>query len=47
MIVTEVDNGVPLSLTQKRKFSALAGLIGRQKKPLHLPKIKELSNDEK
>jgi hypothetical protein len=48
MIITEVDIvGMPVSLTQKREFRALAGLVARQNKPLHLPKIKELSNDEK
>jgi hypothetical protein len=48
MIVTEVDIvGMPVPLTQKRKFRALAGLVARQKKPLNLPEIKELSNDEK
>jgi hypothetical protein len=48
MIVTEVDIvGVPVPLTQKRRFRALAGLVARQKVPLHLPEIKELSNDEK
>jgi hypothetical protein len=38
---------MPVPLTQKRRFRALAGLIARQKIPLNLPKIKELSNDEK
>jgi hypothetical protein len=48
MNVTEVDiGGMPLPLTQKRRFRALAGLIARQKITLHLPEIKELSNDEK
>jgi hypothetical protein len=48
MIVTKVDIvGMPVPLTQKRRFRALAGLVGRQKTPLHLPEIKELSNDEK
>jgi hypothetical protein len=48
MIVTEVDIvGMPLPLTQKRRFRALAGLVARQNIPLNLPKIKELSNDEK
>jgi hypothetical protein len=48
MIVTEVDIvGMPVPLTQKCRFRALAGLIARQKIPLNLPKIKELSNDEK
>jgi predicted nuclease with RNAse H fold len=48
MIVTEVDIvGVPVPWTQKRRFRALAELVARQKIPLNLPKIKELSNDEK
>jgi hypothetical protein len=48
MIVTEVDIvGVPVPLTQKRRFRALAELVARQKIPLNLSKIKELSNDEK
>jgi hypothetical protein len=48
MIVTEVDIvGMSVQLTQKRRFWALVGLVARQKIPLHLPKIKELSNDEK
>jgi hypothetical protein len=48
MIVTEVDIvGMPVPLTQKRKFRALAGRVARQKILLHLPEIKELSNDEK
>jgi hypothetical protein len=48
MIVTEVDIvGMPVPLTQKRRFRALAGLVARQKIPLNLPEIKELSNDEK
>jgi aromatic ring hydroxylase len=48
MIVTKVDIvGMLVPLTQKRRFRALAGLIARQKIPLHLPEIKELSNDEK
>jgi hypothetical protein len=48
MIVTEVDIvGMPVPLTQKRKFRALAGLVARQKIPLNLPEIKELSNGEK
>jgi hypothetical protein len=48
MIVTEVDIvGMSVPLTQKSRFKALAGLIARQKIPLNLPKIKELSNDEK
>jgi hypothetical protein len=47
-IVTEVDIvGMPVPLTQKCRFRALAGLVARQKIPLNLPKIKELSNDEK
>jgi hypothetical protein len=48
MIVTEVDiGGMSVPLTQQRRFRALAGLIARQKIPLHLPEFKELSNDEK
>jgi hypothetical protein len=48
IIVTEVDIvGMPVPLTQKRRFRALVGLVARQKIPLNLPKIKELSNDEK
>jgi hypothetical protein len=48
MIVTEVDIvGMLVPLTQKRRFRALAGLVARQKIPLNLPEIKELSNDEK
>jgi hypothetical protein len=48
MIVTEVDIvRMPIPLTQKRKFRALAGLVARQKIPLNLLEIKELSNDEK
>jgi hypothetical protein len=48
MIVTKVDTvGMPVPLTQKRRFRVLAGLVARQKIPLNLPKIKELSNDEK
>jgi hypothetical protein len=47
MIVTEVDIvRMPVPLTQKRRFRALAGLVARQKIPLNLPKIKELINDE-
>jgi hypothetical protein len=38
---------MPVPLTQKRRFRALAGLVARQKIPLNLPEIKELSNDEK
>jgi hypothetical protein len=34
-------------LTQKRRFRVLAGLVAKQKIPLHLPEIKEQSNDEK
>jgi hypothetical protein len=34
-------------LTQKRRFRALAGLFARQKIHLHLPKFKELNNNEK
>jgi hypothetical protein len=48
MIVTEVDIvGMPVPLTQKHRFRVLAGLVARQKIPLNLPEIKELSNDEK
>jgi hypothetical protein len=48
MIVTEVDIvGMPVPLTQKSRFRVLAGLIARQKIPLNLPEIKELSNEEK
>jgi hypothetical protein len=48
LIVTEVDIvGMPVPLTQKHRFRALAGLVARQKIPLHLREIKELSNDEK
>jgi hypothetical protein len=48
VIVTEVDIvGMLVLLTQKRRFKALAGLVARQKIPLNLPEIKELSNDEK
>jgi hypothetical protein len=48
MIVTEVDIvGMPVPLTQKRRFKALAGLVATQNIPLNLPEIKELSNDEK
>jgi hypothetical protein len=48
MIVTEVDIvGMPVPLTQKRRFRALAGLVARQKIPMNLLEIKELSNDEK
>jgi hypothetical protein len=48
MIVTEVDIvGMLVPLTQKRRFRVLAGLVARQKIPLNLPEIKELSNDEK
>jgi hypothetical protein len=47
-IVTEIDIvGMPVPLTQKSKFRALAGLVARQKIPLNLPEIRELSNDEK
>jgi hypothetical protein len=48
MIVIEVDVvGMPVPLTQKLKFTALAGLVARQKISLNFPEIKELSNDEK
>jgi hypothetical protein len=44
----EVDIvGMPVRLTQKRTFRALAGLVARQKIPSNLPEIKELRNDEK
>jgi hypothetical protein len=47
MIVTEVDIvGMLVPLTQKRRFRVLAELVGRQKIPLNLSEIKELSNDE-
>jgi hypothetical protein len=38
---------MPVPLTQKRRFRVLAGLVARQKIPLHLLEFKELSNDEK
>jgi hypothetical protein len=48
MIVIEVDIvGMPVPLTQKRRFRALAGLVARQKIPLNLLEIKELNTDEK
>jgi hypothetical protein len=48
MIVTEVDIvGMPIPLTQKCRFRALAGLVARQKILLNLPEIKELNNDDK
>jgi hypothetical protein len=48
MIVTRVDIvGMPVPLTPKHRFWALAGLVARQKIPLNFPEIKELSNDEK
>jgi hypothetical protein len=48
MIVTEVNIvGMPVPLTQKHRFRALAGLVAREKIPLNLLEIKELSNDEK
>jgi hypothetical protein len=48
MIVTEVDIVcMPVPLTQKCRFRALAGLVARQKIHLNLPEIKEPSNDEK
>jgi hypothetical protein len=48
MIVTKVDIvGMSIPLTQKCRFRALAGLVARQKIPLHLPKIRELSIDKK
>jgi hypothetical protein len=48
IIVTEVDIvGMPLPLSQKCRFRALAGIVARQKIPLNLPEIKQLSNDEK
>jgi hypothetical protein len=43
MIVTEVDIvGMPVPLTQRRRFRALAGLVARQKIPLNLPEIKHV-----
>ena len=40
MVVTEVERGgMPVPLTQKRRFKALAGLIARQMIPLDLPEI--------
>jgi hypothetical protein len=48
MIVNEVDIvGMPVPLTQKRRFRVLVGLVARQKIPLNLPEIKELSNGKK
>jgi hypothetical protein len=48
MIVTEVDVvGMPVPLTQKRMFRVLARLVARQKIPLNLPEIKDLTNDER
>jgi hypothetical protein len=48
MIVTKVDIvGMPIPLTQKRRFRVLAGLVARQKIHLNLPEIKELSNEGK
>ena len=48
MVVTEVERGgMPVPLTQKRRFRALAGLIARQKIPLDLPEIKKLSDEQK
>jgi hypothetical protein len=48
MIATEVDIvGMQLPLTQEPRFRALAGRVARQKIPLNLSEIKELSNDEK
>jgi hypothetical protein len=42
MIVTEVDIvGIPVPLTQKRRFSVLAGLVARKKIPLNLSEIKD------
>ena len=38
---------MPVPLTQKRRFRALAGLIARQKIPLDLPEIKKLSDEQK
>jgi hypothetical protein len=37
--------GMSVPLTEKRRFRLLAGLIARQKIPLNLPEIKELSNE--
>ena len=48
MVVTEVERGgMPIPLTQKCRFRALAGLIARQKIPLDLPEIKKLSDEQK
>jgi hypothetical protein len=48
MVVIEVERGwMPVPLTQKRMFRALAVLIARQKIPLHLPKMKKLSDEQK
>jgi hypothetical protein len=48
MIITDIDiEGMPVPLSQKCRFSVHAGLVARQKIPLHLPEFKELSNDEK
>jgi Holliday junction resolvase len=48
MIATEVNIvGMPVPLTQKRRLRPLPWLIARQKIPLNLPEIKELSIDEK
>jgi hypothetical protein len=48
MIVTKVDIvGMPVPLTQKCRFRALAGLVARQKIHLNFPEIRELSNNEK
>jgi hypothetical protein len=38
MIVNEVDIvGIPVPLTQRRRFRVLTGLVARQKIPLNLP----------
>jgi hypothetical protein len=48
VIVIEVDIvGMPVPLTQKCRFRALPRPVARQKIPLNLTEIKELSNDEK
>jgi hypothetical protein len=48
MIVSKVYIvGMPVPLTEKCRFRALARLVARQKIPLNLPELKELSSDEK
>jgi hypothetical protein len=37
---------MPVPLTQKCRFRVLAGFVSRQRIPLNLPEIKDLSNDE-